>query len=301
MPDIQLRFHRDMLVLSGPIGPVLERQGFDAAQSLAFAGLIEPEAVHDALRLSALAGAQCLVSNTEPACPVRLMREGLGDRAQDVVDAGIEAAASLRPQHLLVELGPCGLPLDASSKASLNEHRDQYARVARMLQGKGVDAVFLSGFSNAVDLKCALMGVAQVLELPVFASVDLDAAGMLPNGRHTLEDACSVMGEYGASVAGLRASCGIDALLRLVERARAATALPLLVSIDVACVNPKQGGETPNNPYYCPDVMVSAAARLREAGVQFLRADGNATPAYTGALVAATEGFDVMRPDVWEA
>ena len=31
MPDIQLRFHRDMLVLSAPIDALLARQGVDAA------------------------------------------------------------------------------------------------------------------------------------------------------------------------------------------------------------------------------------------------------------------------------
>ena len=39
--------------------------------------------------------------------------------------------------------------------------------------------------------------------------------------------------------------------------------------------------------------MVQAAARLRGAGAQELRATGEATPAYTGALAAAVTGFDV--------
>ena len=44
------------------------------------------------------------------------------------------------------------------------------------------------------------------------------------------------------------------------------------------------------------DTMEMAAARLREAGVQFLRATGAATPAFTGALAAAVSGLDVCRP-----
>lgn len=39
--------------------------------------------------------------------------------------------------------------------------------------------------------------------------------------------------------------------------------------------------------------MVAAAADLRAAGVQFLRAAGDATPAYTGVLAAAVAGQDV--------
>ena len=62
MPDIQLRFHRDMLVLSSPIAPVLTRQGFELDGDVEYATLMEPEAVEDALRLNLMAGVQCLVT-----------------------------------------------------------------------------------------------------------------------------------------------------------------------------------------------------------------------------------------------
>ncbi len=41
--------------------------------------------------------------------------------------------------------------------------------------------------------------------------------------------------------------------------------------------------------------MIESADVLRAAGAQFLRATGNATPSYTGALVAATVGDSVLR------
>ena len=44
MPDIALRFHKDMLVLSSPVAVVLARQGFDVEHDLEFANLVEPEA-----------------------------------------------------------------------------------------------------------------------------------------------------------------------------------------------------------------------------------------------------------------
>ena len=52
MPDIALRFHKDMLVLSSPVAVVLARQGFDVEHDLEFANLVEPEAVRDARLLS---------------------------------------------------------------------------------------------------------------------------------------------------------------------------------------------------------------------------------------------------------
>ena len=73
--------------------------------------------------------------------------------------------------------------------------------------------------------------------------------------------------------------------------------MPLIVELEVVEHNPKQGESTERNPYYCPDIMVQAAASLRAAGAQFLRASGQATPAYTGVLAATVSGFDAVRPD----
>lgn len=298
MPDIALRFHKDMLVLSSPVASVLARQGFDVEHDLEFANLVEPEAVRDALRLNKVAGAQCLVANTASITPARLAHRGMEDRAAEIVKTGLSVMRDLRPQHVLVEIGPCGLPLDASSKSSLNENRDQYARAARACEGQELDAFFLNGFGSPADLKCALMGVRQISGAPVFASVDVDARGMLADGRHTFEDALAVMVDYEASVAGFATTAPVETATTFARRASGAGQLPVLAQLVVREHNPKQGDATPENPYFCPDVLVGAASQLRGAGVQFLRAAGAATPAYTGALVAASEGFDVVRPDV---
>lgn len=299
MPDISLRFHRSMLVISSPLEPLLDRQGFDCSKGLEFAGLVEPEAIRDALRLNSVVGAQCLATNTRNVTPARLAQARLDGRAEEVVDAALELMPGLRPQHVLIELAPCGLPLDSSSKGSLMENKDQYVRAARAFAGRQFDAFYLSGFSNAVDLKCALMGIRQVSDAPIMASVRVDASGSLPYGSQTMEEAFEAMREYGASVAGICVSCPIEEAVALTKRAVAlAGELPVLVEVEVARVDAKQLRATADNPYYCADVMMEAGVKLRAAGAQFLRATGQATPAFTGALMAATEGLDAIRPDI---
>lgn len=293
MPDIALRFDKDMLVVSAPVSAALARQGVDVDRDLELMTVLEPDSIQEAMRLESMAGAQCLVTTTAGITPARMAQVGMEDRAQDVARASLEVLRPLKPQHVLVEIGPCGLPLDASSKASLNENRDQYARAARLFAGEQFDAFFLNGFTTASDLLCALMGVRQVSDMPAFASVDVLADGTLASGRGTLEEACSIMGEYGASVAGFSTACGIEDACALVKRAEATCDLPVLVQLSVFEHKPKQGGPTDANPYYCPDTVVDAAVRLRASGVQFLRATGAATPAYTGALAATTAGLDV--------
>ncbi len=282
MPDIQLRFHRDMLVLSSPVTPVLARQGFEFDGDVEYATLMEPEAVEDALRLNLMAGVQCLVTETTGMTPARLAHRGMAERLPELARAAVACAAKLRPQHVLVELGPCGLPLDASSKASLNENRDQYARAARAFEGLSLDAFFLNGFTNPSDLKCALMGLSQVSGLPVFASVNVGADGMLADGRHGFDEALDVMAEFEASVVGFCTQAPVERACELARQA-AKLPLPVLAQLDVVEHNPRQRQATPENPYHRPDVMMEAAQHLRAAGAQFLRATGQATPAYAGA------------------
>ena len=66
-------------------------------------------------------GRQCLVTNTADITPARLAHLSMEARAREFAVASLDIAQALSPQHVLVEMGPCGLPLDAASKASLNE------------------------------------------------------------------------------------------------------------------------------------------------------------------------------------
>ncbi|MDO5117928.1 MAG: homocysteine S-methyltransferase family protein [Eggerthellaceae bacterium] len=296
MADIALRFHKDMLVLSSPIASALARRGVNVETDLEFITLIEPETIHDILRLEKVAGAQILVTNTEGITQARLTHHNMEDRVEELAKASLEMTAEMKPQHILFEIGPCNLPLDASSKPSLVENRDQYARVARAVKDFAFDAYYLRGFTSTSALKCALMGIRKVDDRPIFAQVIVDENGML-NPREDLERALVCAREFGAQVAGFATKAGIEAATRLAKRAVEVSDLPLIVELVVVAHNPKQGEMTKDNPYYCPDIMVQAAAALRNAGAQFLRAAGQATPAYTGVLAATVSGFDAVRPD----
>ena len=57
MPDIQMRFHRDMLVLSAPMDYSLEKQGVDLERDMEYMSMIEPESFSDFYSLERVAGA----------------------------------------------------------------------------------------------------------------------------------------------------------------------------------------------------------------------------------------------------
>lgn len=319
MADIQLRFGKDMLVIGAPVweqlanvpafadedlapaadgleklaGVTLIEAPEDAAFDTELALLMEPEVFEDAFALEKAAGAQCLVAPTANLTPARLAHTGMRDDAPALARAAMEVAQAPTPEHVLVELAPCGLPLDASSKASLNENRQQYERAARLFQDMTFDAFFLNGFTRTADLKCALMGIRKVSDAPILASVDVDAEGMLRSitpevhaapARERLEDAVAVMAEYGANAAGFCTAAGTEAAAVLAERVVNSVYLPVLVQLFIGAGSQKLAE---------PDDVYDAALALAQAGVQFVRAAGAAGPACTGAMAAAVTGLDV--------
>lgn len=299
MADIALRFFKDMLTLSSPVQAALTRQGIDDARDQALTVILEPETIEDIYRLEMAAGPQCLVTPVADFAPARLTALGMEGKGADLARAAVAIPRTFKPQHLLVEIGPCGLPLDPSSKGSLMENRDQYARAAELFANEGFDAFFLNGFSTIEDMKCALMGLRKVSDAPLFASVNVQNDGTLMSGRANLAEAVSVMADLGAAVAGFSTLAAPAASARLAAEAREALAalgadLCLMTTLVVAERAPRGVVPTPETPYASPDAMLAAAVDLRAAGVQFLRAAGQVTPAYTGVLAAATAGHDVV-------
>ena len=358
MADIELRFGRDMLVLSAPIDRALARQGIDAPRDRQYLNLMEPDAISDALQLEVLAGAQCVVTTTEDITRARLAHVRMEKDAAALARAAVDIVAELKPQHVLAEIGPCGLPLDAASKASLNENRAQYADAARAFDNCDFDAFFLNGFASVPDLKCALMGVAQVSGKPVFASVAIgvervrDAIGAVPApkasapagairpdddatlfdfGLDPLEgplapavpvpnaaldpeqwpEALGAMEDLGASVVGFETADPLDRAIGYARQAVQCSGLPVLAQLRVqptaadaagAAGSPRSSAASARalslvplseRTDYALETMEHAAAKLYGAGVQFLRATGAVTPAFTGALAATVSGLDV--------
>lgn len=299
MADIALRFFKDMLTIASPVQAALARQGIVDARDQALTVILEPETIEDIYRLETVAGPQCLVTPVASFAPARLATMGMEDKGADLAQAAVAIPRTFKPQHLLVEIAPCGLPLDPSSKGSLVENRDQYARAAALFEGEEFDAFLLNGFATIDDVKCALMGLRKVSDAPVFASVAVDAAGVLASGRGTLPEAAAVAADLGAAVVGFSTDAAPAPAARLADGAREALAaqgadLCLMATLMVERDAARSGVPTADAPYGVPDAMMAAAADLRAAGVQFLRAGGDATPAYTGVLAAATAGLDVV-------
>lgn len=277
--DISLRLNKEMLVLSGSIEAGLERLGVDIEHDLAIANILEPETIKTSLDSYVVAGAQCLIANSKNVLQANLAFENLDNKISEIAKASLNIAKSCKPQHIIVELGNCQLPLDDFSKNSLNEFKNQYVNSARIFEaldlGSSFDAYLLSDLKNLSQIKCALMGLKQVSDKPIIVSSQFDNAGNL-NKNENIYDYANILAEFGATVAGIKINSEPEEAKKLIKRLRAGCDLPILVEVDVL--------DDKNSSYYSPDSMKSFACMANDCGIQFLRATGHAKPSHTAVL-----------------
>lgn len=187
----------------------------------------------------------------------------------------------------------------------MKQNAAQYEAAARSFDGLQFDALLLNGMRGEADMRCAIQGVRRVYQGPLFASLNADDQAEFDG--ITVQQAVDAMagseadGVRGADVMGIRSAAAPDALCETVRRMAPLTEAPILVQIAVKAPTAMEkkraslGGPVPGNPYPIPDTLADAALGLRAAGAQFLRACGEATPAYTGALAVASSGRDCIR------
>ncbi len=294
MPDIQMRFNKDMLVLSTPLDYQLAAQGFEPSDR-EYVALCEPELIEEAFKLEKSIDVPCFVTPTENITEARLAYARFEGRSEEMARIAYETGAQYSPQHLIAAIGPTGLPLDPTSAVSLKQSKAQYHDAVLALKEYPFDALYFTGFKSLADAQCALMGARAVYDGPLFISLVPSAEGVFGDGR-SLAQGVALCDEYGADVIGVVSDAPAHTIVGLAKEMAAATEKPLLVDIAVRRKDRRQFEPTDENPYPAPDTLVDLALRLRAQGVQFLRASGAATPAYTGALLATIGGSDVVVP-----
>lgn len=293
MPDIQLRFNLDMLVMSSSFDRILSEQGFEDDSDRIYALLCEPEVFQEAFRTEAMIQTPCFVAPTNLITAAHIAYSNFSDCEEDMARNAFQAAVMHKPQHILAEIESTGLPLDPESKVSLKQSKDQYLRAVRIVSAFDFDGVYFTHMTNAFDAQCALMGARSVYDGPVMLSYLLDQDARLAS-LHSLSEAVSLADEYGADVIGITTGQPIDTVVSLVETMKKATDKPLIVELVVKQVSQRQFESTAENPYYIASTMFDATTRLHKAGVQFLRAVGAATPSYTSTLSATSAGLNVV-------
>jgi 5-methyltetrahydrofolate--homocysteine methyltransferase len=286
MADIALRFGVDVLAVDGNTTSMLKIMGFEEEPCVEILNILEPESIAEVHRAYVNAGAQCIVTNTYGASENRLAYFGQESLADTINYEGVMIAKSVKPEHVLASVGPCGIKVlsDTENNACDTSYGDaffQYSKQIKSLAKAEPDAILIETFTNFYDAKCALMAAKNSSDLPVFVSCCFDESGIMPESGTSIETTANELAALKADVFGLNCLIAPNEMLELVKRLKTFSDLPLMVRPDL-------------DEKITIDELAYFAKEFRAAGAQFIGTCCGSSPKLTGVIFAEVANLSVV-------
>ena len=285
MPNIEMRFNRDILTMSSPIETYLSNDGFDFLNEAEYLSFTDAESIKDAYCLQKSALVPCFVTHLPNLNWLRLAQIGMQDDAPMLAKLNIELAGFHKPQHLIVESRCPDFAFDPNSKASTVQFSDEYKKFAEMFNPFEFDAYLLNKFSATTQADIAITTLKKYSDKPVFISISI-YENLLSASGESLDEIVDYYSSCSADVVGFELAASAELTKQIFDNLRAACEVPLMAQIFVSSEK--------DSSYYSPSSMMQIADVLKNCGVQFARACGEARPSHAGALSAMLNGQDVV-------
>ncbi len=278
-----------VVLVDGGMGTLLQDMGLDDGGSGELWNLDRPDAVRDAHRAYAEAGARVLTTNTFGGTRPRLQMHGLADRVHEVNEAGARLArkeADRVGALVAGDLGPTGelmAPLGTLEPADVQE---LFAAQLRGLVAGGIDLVLIETMSDAAEAEAAVAAAREVApELPVVVTFSFDTNLHTMMGLSPAE-AVRRLSAAGADAVGANCGRGPEEMTAIAAAMVAVRPDGLLLVAQSNAGLPQVVGD--HFEYDAtPDDMAAHAVALRDAGIDLVGACCGSTPAHLAAMSAA--------------
>ena len=293
MPDIMMRLGREVLVVDGAMGTMLQRAGMQAGECPELLNVTAPEMIGDVHRFYQLAGADCVTTNSFGGSAPKLAEYGYADRVEEFNRAAVRLAKRHGSPHVLADMGPTGLVMEPLGPATFDEVFAAFAEQARALAAESPDAIIIETMTDIAEARCAVLAAKSACDLPVFASCTFGLSGRMDLSGTEPEVAAVVLEAAGADAVALNCGLGPEQMLPLLKRMVSATTLPVFVQPNAGLPTLDELGATqfPGTP----DEMAAFAAAARLLGAAAIGSCCGSTPAFTGAIVDAVADKDCVE------
>ncbi|MBE0416417.1 MAG: homocysteine S-methyltransferase family protein [Coriobacteriia bacterium] len=292
MPDILTRLGREVLVVDGAFGTMLQRAGIPSEQCPEQLNLTAPEIVSGIHRDYVLAGADCVTTNSFGGSRPKLDEYGLGDQVEEFNRAAVRLARESGAQHVLADAGPTGLVLEPLGTATFEHVFEVFAEQIAALAAEEPDAIIIETMTDIAEARCAVLAARSVCDLPVFASVTFGLGGVTDISGTDPATAAVILEAAGATAVGMNCGLGPEQMLPYVEAMATAISLPVIVQPNAGLPRFEDGHTMfPGTA----DEMGVFAGRFVRAGASLVGSCCGSSPAFTGAIVDFAKEIPVIE------
>ena len=294
------RVQESPLVCDGAMGTSLYAKGVMVNRCFDELNLSNPELVRSVHADYLAVGVDVIETNTYGANRYKLKAHGFSDRVHDINQQGAmiarDALADTDGSALVAgAVGPLGKPIAPIGTISESDAFEAFREQAEGLAAGGCDLFLLETFSDLRELSIAVRAVRSVSEeLPIIAQMTFGDDGSTPLGAKP-EHVARKLNELDVDVIGANCSVGPELMLRVIERLRTATPLPLSVQPNAGLPEVVEGRVI----YLCsPEYMGHYAKRFLRAGAAVIGGCCGTTPAHIGAMVGVVRALGPARANV---
>ena len=299
------------LLLDGGMGTLLQERGLRAGETPEDWNVERPDDIAAIHRAYIEAGAEVIYTNTFGANRLKYHgRHELEEVIRGALDiavksksevvgvqrrSGLPSASSIK---IALDIGPTGKLLKPAGDLEFDDAVAAFAETIKIATSTvrlrlptttffGPDLIVIETMGDILELKAAVIAAKETCDLPVWATVAVDADGKLLTGG-SVECVATLLESLGVDAYGFNCGLGPDRMLPHVERLAKLTTKPIIVKPN-AGLPTLVGGRTVFS--FGPDEFAGHVAKLVSAGASIVGGCCGTTPAHIARVREQVSGI----------
>ncbi len=218
-----------LLILDGSMGALLQRRNLPPGHAPDLWNLENPKAIEQVHREYFEAGSDIVITNTFGASKLRLQEYNAYNKLKDINQAAVDIARRAVGDKGFVagDIGPCGDTIFPTGQLPFEEAFNIFYEQADALIRGGVDAIIIETMFDSLDYKAALSATRAVSkDIPIIALMTFNNDTISDTGISP-ESTVAIAEGFHADVVGANCSVGPEAMVKVIEKMKRISKLPL--------------------------------------------------------------------------
>lgn len=278
LPPLLETLKNKVVLADGGIGTQIYERGIFINRSFDELNLTNASLIKKIHSDYVAAGADLIETNTFRANRQALGAYGLEDLVEKINRTAVALARESAGDSVYVagSVGPLGVRIKPVGRISIEEARSIFAEQVAVLDDAGVDCIILETFLSIDELEIAYRAARDCTKKPIIAEMSFQFTDAGELEGVTPEEAATAMANWGVDVIGTNCVNGPEAAVRVVERMRSVTDLPISAMPNAGLPQVVEG----RTLYMAtPEYMAEYARRLVQKGANLVGGCCGTTPA----------------------